>query len=305
MIRDFNDIDALASIRKPMGLVALAADDEEFLRTVKQACEQGYIHPCLIGDSEKLRRRAHHIEFDLSNVTIIEEKDPQAIADKGIDMLFSPDAYIPMKGHIPTAYVYRAIIRKERSIGGKDTISVNTLWDIPGVSHLVSITDTGVSIHPDYETKKHIIKDAVDLMHILGYHRPKVAVMSAYNGFTDMLDSFIDAKRLQDEALDGSFGECDLIRQTSLADILAGEKGGFCEFDPAALEKIPHVLVVPHLDSGNILSKLDFILDVTRRSLVMTSKGPVIIPSRSDTHNVLVGEVALGVVVARLLWERN
>ena len=301
MIRDFNDIDALASIRKPMGLVALAADDEEFLRTVKQACEQGYIHPCLIGDSEKLRRRAHHIEFDLSNVTIIEEKDPQAIADKGIDMLFSPDAYIPMKGHIPTAYVYRAIIRKERSIGGKDTISVNTLWDIPGVSHLVSITDTGVSIHPDYETKKHIIKDAVDLMHILGYHRPKVAVMSAYNGFTDMLDSFIDAKRL----LDGSFGECDLIRQTSLADILAGEKGGFCEFDPAALEKIPHVLVVPHLDSGNILSKLDFILDVTRRSLVMTSKGPVIIPSRSDTHNVLVGEVALGVVVARLLWERN
>lgn len=305
MIENFNDIDALASIRKPMSLVALAADEEEFLRTVKYASEQGYIQPTIIGDSEKLRRTADHIEFDLTNVAIIEEKEPQAIADKGIDMLFSPDAYIPMKGHIPTAYVYRAIIRKERSIGGKDTISVNTLWDIPGVSHLVSITDTGVSIHPDYETKRRIIKDAVDLMHILGYHRPKVAVLSAYNGFTDVLDSFIDAKRLQDEALGGNFGECDLLPETSLTDILAGGKGAFFEFDPAALEKTPHVLVVPHLDAGNILSKLDFILDVTRRSLVMTSKGPVIIPSRSDTHKVIVGEVALGVVVAGLLWETN
>jgi phosphate butyryltransferase len=305
MIRDFNDIDALASTNTPMGLVALAAADREFLLTIKKACELGYIHPCIIGDSKKLRRTAESIEFDLSNVTIIEEKEPQAIADKGIEMLFSKNAYIPMKGHIPTAYVYRAIIRKERSMGGKDTISVNTLWDIPGVSHLVSITDTGVSIRPDYETKKHILSDAVALMHLLGYHRPQVAVLSAYNGFTDMTDSFVDAGKLQKEALGGSFGACDVIRQTSLADILAGEKECFYEFDQADLEKTPHVLVTPHLDAGNILSKLDFILDVTRRSLVMTSMGPVIIPSRSDTHNLVVGEVALGVVVARLLGEKS
>ena len=305
MIKDFNDIDALASTNKPMGMVALAVEDGEFLLTVKNAYERGYIHPFLIGDSEKLRRTAESIEFDLSNVTIIEEKEPQAIADKGIELLFSHDAYIPMKGHIPTSYVYRAIIRKERSIGGKNTISVNTLWDIPGVSHLVSITDTGVSIRPDYETKKHIVKDAVALMHILGYHRPQVAVLSAYNGITDMPDSFTDALKLQDEALDGCFGECDVIAETSLADILAGRrKECFFDFDQIDLEKTPHVLLTPHLDAGNILSKLDFILDVTRRSLVMTSMGPVIIPSRSDTHNLIVGEVALGVVVARLL-ERN
>ena len=47
------------------------------------------------------------------------------------------------------------------------------------------------------------------------------------------------------------------------------------------------------------------ILDVTRRSLVMTSRGPVIIPSRSDTHQTIVGEIALGVVVAQRLQEAS
>ena len=305
MIKDFNDIDAIAAKSEPITLVALAADEREFLLTVKKAVQQGYINPCIIGDPEKIRRVAGDIEFDLSSATIIEEKEPQAIADKGIEMLFSGDADIPMKGHIPTAYVYRAIIRKERSLGGKDTISVNTLWDIPGVSHLVSITDTGVSICPDYATKKNIIRDAVALMHILGYQKPEVAVLSAHNGFTDMPDSFVDAEKLQQEAACGNLGECELLHETSLAEILMPEKGFLNAFDETDLEKTPHVLVAPHLDAGNILSKLDFILDVTRRSLVMTSKGPVIIPSRSDTHSVIVGEVALGVVVAKLLQERS
>lgn len=304
MIKDFNDIDAIAAKSEPTTLVALAADEREFLLTVKKAAQRGYINPCIIGDPEKIRRTAGEVEFDLSGATIIEEKEPQAIADKGIEMLFSGDADISMKGHIPTAYVYRAIIRKERSIKGKDTISVNTLWDIPGVSHLVSITDTGVSIRPEYATKKNIIRDAVALMHILGYQRPNVAVLSAYNGFTDMPDSFVDAGTLQQEAACGNFGECELLHETSLADILLPTKGFLNTFDETDLEKTPHVLVVPHLDAGNILSKLDFILDVTRRSLVMTSRGPVIIPSRSDTHSVIVGEVALGVVVAKLLQER-
>ena len=303
MIKDFNDIDEIAGKSEPTTLVALAADEREFLLTIKKAARRGYIHPCIIGDPEKIRHAAGEVEFDLAGATIIEEKDPQAIADKGIDMLFSNEAHIPMKGHIPTAYVYRAIIRKERSIGGKDTISVNTLWDIPGVSHLVSITDTGVSIRPEYATKKNIIQDAVALMHILGYPRPGVAVLSAYNGFTDMPDSFIDAGEIRKDAASGNLGECDLLMGTSLADIFMPPGGFLNAFDDIDLEKTPHILVAPHLDAGNILSKLDFILDVTRRSLVMTSKGPVIIPSRSDTHSVILGEIALGVVVARLLQE--
>jgi phosphotransacetylase len=89
------------------------------------------------------------------------------------------------------------------------------------------------------------------------------------------------------------FGDCEILAETSLWEMRGNRDLG----------RTPHVFVVPHLDAGNILSKLDFILNVTRRSIVMTSKGPVIIPSRSDLHPTIVGEVALGAVVAHLRKE--
>jgi phosphotransacetylase len=62
-------------------------------------------------------------------------------------------------------------------------------------------------------------------------------------------------------------------------------------------EDMPHILLVPCLDTGNIICKLDFFLDVTRCSLVATSRGPVCIPARSDTSDNIVEQLAMCVVV--------
>jgi len=64
------------------------------------------------------------------------------------------------------------------------------------------------------------------------------------------------------------------------------------------LERLPHILLVPCLDTGNILCKLDFFLNVSRCSLVATSRGPVCIPARSDFTDSIVEQLALSVVVA-------
>lgn len=301
MISDFFDIDTLASTGEPLGLVAMAADEREFLLTLKTAYELGYIRPCIIGSREKLKRAAHSIEFDISDIEVIEEKEPQAIADMGIEMLYSGLTDIPMKGHIPTSYVYRSIIRKEKALGGKETISVNTFWDIPGVDHLVSITDTGVTINPDLKTKRDIIRDAVALMNILGYNNPLVGILSS----PFETASYKDALALKQDALQNIFGKCTVLETTSLAGMLIPAESCLETFEQIDLEMTPHILVVPHLDAGNILSKLDFIINVTRRSCVMTSKGPVIIPSRSDAHTTIVGEIALGVVISSFFKQKE
>lgn len=301
MIKDFNEIDTLASQIKPLRLAALAADEEEFLRTIKVAYENHYIEPCIIGDLAKIQKTAELIDFNISSIEIIHETDPQSIADKGIDMLFTGKTDIPIKGHIPTSFIYRSIIQHEKALGEKTTISVNTIWDIAGMNHLVSITDTGVSIAPSYETKKNIITDAVRLMNLFGYEKPRVLILSAYTGLTRMLDSYSEARTLQEEAAQGNFGNCEIVEETSLAGIFVDKGSRLDDLEKLDLGSIPHVIVVPHLDAGNILSKLDFVLNITRRSVVLTSHGPVIIPSRSDTHDLIVGEIALGVVIAHLL----
>ena len=84
MIKDFAEIDSLVSQMPPLRLVALAADEREFLLTLKIACERRYITPVIIGGGEKLKRTADEIALDLSDIEIIEAEDPQDIADKGI-----------------------------------------------------------------------------------------------------------------------------------------------------------------------------------------------------------------------------
>jgi phosphate butyryltransferase len=296
MIKGFTDIDSLALQLPPLRLVALAAEEKEFLLTIKLAHERGFITPVIIGGGDRLKRSAEAIALDLKDIEIIEAENPQAIADAGIAMFFRGDADIAMKGHIPTAYVYRAIIKQEKVRGMKGNIAVNTLWDIPGSGHLVTITDTGVSIRPDLETKREIIEDAVSLMHLFGYERPKILVLSAGSHPDGTPRSLREAQILREDAAGGMFGDCDILPETSLWGLTSScrRTGGM------DLGQTPHIFVVPHLDAGNILSKLDFILNVTRRSIVMTSKGPVIIPSRSDLHPTIVGEVALGAVVAHL-----
>ena len=64
------------------------------------------------------------------------------------------------------------------------------------------------------------------------------------------------------------------------------------------LAKMPHIILVPRLDTGNIMCKLDFFLDVTRFSIAVTSRGAVCIPSRADFSDSIVMELAMGVVVA-------
>jgi len=291
MIKGFKDIDELAAKLKPIRLAALAAHEAEFLLTIKIARERGYIEPVIIGGGDRLKRAADETGLDLTGIEIIEADNPQVIADTGLGMFFQGDVDIAMKGHIPTAYVYRAIIKQEKARGKKANIAVNTLWNIPGAGHLATITDTGVSIKPDLETKRQIVKDAVHLMHLFNYKEPRVLILAF--GAAPMED----AQTLREDAAKGLFGNCAVLPGTSLWDAMPSciEKG-----IKADRKQAPHIFLVPHLDAGNILSKLDFILDVTRRSLVMTSKGPVIIPSRSDSHTTIVGEVALGAVVAHL-----
>lgn len=300
-LHTFQDIDALAAQGEPLKLAALAAHEREFMHTIMLATHAGYIIPTLVGDPRRLKRTASQVGFDLASVEVIPEKDPARIAQLGIEMLFGKAVDIASKGHIPTAYIYRSIIAQERKHGRKQTINVNTLWEIPGVDHPVILTDTGVSIAPDYATKEAIIEDAVRLMYLLGYDRPRITILSAHTGMRPACASFTDAQRLKSDEQTSPMRGYTFSPGTSLAQDLLPPGAAFFDAGAITYHNMPHIILIPHLDAGNILSKLDFVLPVTRRSLIMTSAGPVIIPSRSDTHRSIVGEIALGAAVARRL----
>ncbi|HET6459710.1 MAG TPA: phosphate acyltransferase [Syntrophales bacterium] len=306
MIRSLDDVSRIAGEKGPKKLAVLAPEDEEFMLAVKRSWDAGYIEPVLIGNAEKMEKLGEKVGFDISRFEKIIESDRQRISDLGIGMLFSGKLSIVSKGQIPTAYVYRSIIRAEGKAASGMTVSVVSFWEIPGVSHLTAFTDTGVSILPDYKTKRDILKNAVFLYHLLGYEKPKIVAISGQRKFGRTLDSYRDYRLLRKAADAGEFGDCEIIHATSLTEIFLGPSGRLRDYRDIDLEKIPHIILVPCLDTGNIMCKLDFFLDVTRFSIVATSKGAVCIPSRADFSDDIIMELAMGVVVAdRLEKERR
>jgi phosphate butyryltransferase len=283
---------------EPKKLAVLAPEDSEFMMAVKKSTEAGYIKPVLIGNQATMNEVAAEVGFDIANVEKIFREDRQAIADLGTAMLFSGEVDMSSKGQIPTSYIYRSIIREEASRGTGRTVSVITLWEIPELQRFTCFTDTGVNIHPDYRTKKAVIENAVFLFHVLGYEKPRISVLSGRREIGGDLASYTDGRRLKDAAAAGEFGACEIVDGTSFHDFIVGAGERLGSYDQIDLSRIPEILLVPSLDTGNILCKLDFFLNVHRRSLVMTSRGPALVPSRSDFSDSIVGEIAMGVVVA-------
>jgi phosphate butyryltransferase len=298
MIRTLEEVSRRAREMEPKKLAVLAPEDSEFMMAVKKSTEAGYIDPVLIGNQDKMNAVAGEVGFDITNVEKIFQEDRQTIADLGTAMLFSGEVDMSSKGQIPTSYIYRSIIREEAKLGTGRTVSVVTLWEIPELRRFTCFTDTGVNIHPDYKAKTAVIKNAVFLFHVLGYEKPRISVLSGHRDIGGDLASYTDGQRLKEAAAAGEFGACEIIDGTSFHDFTVGTGKRMGAYDEIDLSDIPEILLVPSLDTGNILCKLDFFLNVYRRSLVMTSRGPALIPSRSDFSDSIVGEIAMGVVVA-------
>ncbi len=298
MIRSLDDFARIAREKGPKKLAVLAPEDEEFMRAVKRSWQMGYIEPVLIGNAEKMGRVADKVEFEIGGFEKIIRDDRQAIADLGIRMLFSAELDIASKGQIPTSYIYRSIIREEGKAGSGMTVSVVTFWEIPGLRHLVALTDTGVSIKPDFTTKAEILKNALFVYRLLGYPKPKIAVLSGRREIGGTLASYRDYGLLREAAASGDFGDCEIIDATSFTDIFLGRDRRLADHRSPDMEQMPHILLFPCLDTGNIICKLDFFLDVTRCSLVATSRGPVCIPARSDFSDNIVEQLAMCVVVS-------
>ena len=291
MIKTLKEFSILAQKKGPKKLAVLAPEDEEFMRAVKISQEMGYIEPVLIGDIKKMEAVAEKVAFNIDKFQKISQTGEQAISNLGINMLFSGALPIASKGQIPTSYIYRSIIREETKAASGMTVSVISFWDIPGINHLVAFTDTGVNIKPNIKAKAEVIKNAVFVFHLMGYQRPKIAVLSGQRSVGGTLDSYKDYEMLKKSAEAGEFGECEFVPATSFTEIFHG-------LTEIKGNELPHILAVPCLDTGNILCKLDFFLDVTRSSLVATSRGPVCIPARSDFSDNIVQQLAMCVVLA-------
>ena len=170
------------------------------------------------------------------------------------------------------------------------------VMDVPGVAHPLLVTDAAINIAPDLATKVDIVQNAIDLAISLGIEVPKVGVLSAVETVNPAIPSSIDAALLSKMAERGQIkgGVVDgPLAMDNAVDIGAARTKGL----RGAVAGHAEVLVVPGIDSGNMLAKqLAYISHAEGAGLVLGAKVPVILNSRSDSAMARLASCAVAAI---------
>ncbi len=279
------EVDAEALAKGPVRLAILSPGDPSFMQAIKAAYEKNLITPVLVGKKELMQKVAAEIDFDISAFEQIYLENPQPIADKGAELLSTGEVDAISKGQMSTNFVYRAVIRKMKQEGQQQMIAVTSFWEISPLEDFVILTDPGVNIWPDRDTKVELAKKAIHYLGLFGHDDPRIMLLSARREISRELPSHTDADYLKKVLADEGYS-CPV------------GSGNFKDLFEAEPDRRPNILLMPHLVTGNSVVKLDFLMDVKRRGIIMTSWGPVLIPARADSATHLLNEITLAVTVA-------
>jgi phosphate butyryltransferase len=295
MISSLNEVFSLVRRSEPVKIAVIAPEDQEFMQAVARAQQELLIEPVLLGNASLIARAAGKAGLDCRPDRIIEIGDRQEVAHRALSMLYRGEVQMVGKGQIPTSYIYRAIIRKKKEHREGDIVSVITVWDIKNCDHLVLLTDAGANISPSEFQKLEIVDNAIKAARLLGCADPRVTELLSDSSSLH-LKSDLGQEGMKTPTIRHYRERYNLTDATSLKDLIFTDEDGRLN-----LNNLPNILLVPDLNTGNVVVKLDFFIrDITRVSFSHTERGPVLLPSRADVADSIYRELVFGVGLVHL-----
>lgn len=259
----------------------------------------------LIGDEAQIRRVAAESGIDPSNYRIIDVPDKVEACRTAVSLVKNGEADAVMKGIVDTAIILKAVLDKDIGLRDAKLLSHVALFEVSGFDRLLLVTDAAMSIAPDLEAKKEIIRNAVKVANAIGAENPVVACLCAIEKVNPKMPATVDAAALVEAAKSGEITGCTVIGPLALDNAIsveAAKRKGIA--DPNAGHA--DVLLMPNIETGNALYKALVILaGASTASLIVGAKAPVIITSRADSEQTKINSIVLALATAAKKGENN
>src|ERR1035441_10293519 len=224
------------------------------LRGTVEAAVEGLIEPTLIGDEAAIRALAASLSLDIGAYPILHAETEAKAAELGVAICRSGNAQAMMKGSLHTDELMKVAMNRDTGLRTNRRISHVFIMDTPAYARTLLITDAAINITPELEDKVHIVQNAIDLARALGIPKPKVALLSAIETVNPKIKSTLDAAALCKMAdrgqITGDILDGPLAFDTAVSVKAAAIKGLVSPVTGQA-----DILVVPDLESGNMLAK--------------------------------------------------
>lgn len=279
-----------------------AAEDDAVLEAVSAAHAQGIADAILVGDEAKIREIAAGLNIDLTGWRIINEPDKVQASLKAVKLAHDGEADMYMKGLIDTKTFLKSILDKEVGLRTGRMLSHVAVFQVKGIDQLLFLTDVAFVTYPTLEDKVQLIDNAVEVAHACGVACPKVAPLAAVEVVNPKMPCTVDADELRRMNVEGKITGCvvdgPLSMDIAIEPEAAAHKGA--QERPAAGHA--DILLFPDIQAGNICYKtLVHTAECENGCILVGTKVPAILTSRSDSFKTKVNSIALAAVVAEAL----
>ncbi|KAF0197396.1 MAG: ptb [Bacillota bacterium] len=299
MLKNFSEVLAAAK-QGPRRTIAVAvAQDADVLSAIKDAQEAGIAEAILVGDAVKIRSIAEEVGFDITSLEIQNETDNVQAAKLAVSLVREGRAHMLMKGLIGTADILRAVLDKDNGLRTGRVLSHVAVFEVPTYHKLLFMSDGGQNIAPDLKQKAEITQNAVDIARALGIKTPKVAAIAALELVNPKMPATVDAAELQAMAERGELTNCIVHGPLAFDGAISAEAAKHKGIKSEVSGDVD-VLVVPYIEVGNVLYKtLVYLANAKVAGLIAGAAAPIVLTSRSDSHEAKLLSIACASVAAR------
>lgn len=286
---------------RPLGSIRVAVVhpcDAASLAAALDARAAGLIDPIIVAPKARIEAVAKEAALDLGGVEIEDVPHSHAAAARAVELVRHGKAEALMKGSLHTDELMSAVVSAETGLRTGRRISHCFLMQTPAYPRPFIITDAAINIAPTLEIKADIVRNAIDLAHAIGVSLPRVAILAAVETVNSGMPATLDAAALCKMAdrgqITGGILDGPLAFDNAVSAAAARIKGIASEVAGQA-----DVLVVPDLESGNMLAKqLEYLGGAASAGIVMGARVPIVLTSRADSRESRIASCAIAVLLA-------
>ena len=288
----------LAKMSKPIKAGIVGAGNNLAMESAKEATKKSLIIPIFIGNSEKIKKEANKLKWNISKFQIINEKIDNNTALHGAKLASEDKVKILVKGHIHTDVLMRAMLKKDLNLMGTKRLSHLWHMTIKSDDKPLFISDGALNVAPRVDIKMQILKNVVDFAIRTGIKKPKVAVLSGTEDPIKSLPSSMEAKEITERA-----------KKENIPAIVYGPLAfdNAISLKAAKIKNIKHdvagnadIILVPNLETGNSLVKIMiYFMGACAAGIVVGGKVPLVVTSRADDKVSRLASIAAAIIAAK------
>ncbi len=283
---------------EPIRVAVVHPCDALSLSGALDARAAGLIVPVLVGPRARIEAVAAEAGVDLSGIAIEDVPHSHAAAERAAELAREGRVEALMKGSLHTDELMSVVVAHESGLRTKRRVSHCFVLQTPHYPRPFIVTDAAINLAPDLEQKADIVRNAIDLAHVIGVQTPKVAILAAVETVTPAMPATLDAAALCKMAdrgqIEGGVLDGPLAFDNAVSIAAARTKGIVSEVAGRA-----DILVVPDLESGNMLAKqVMYMGDAASAGIVLGAKVPVVLTSRADSRESRMASCAIALMLA-------